>query len=143
MWMPGALIGGILAYMIHPEAWTVGVIVGVVIGLLLGRVVRKPGGDRLAEVETRFGELHDRVDWLDRRVTTLEAVQDATAAAVNTPVVPPSPGPEPIEPLVAPAEAETAPAVEPAAPHDHDRGATRPTTVSRRTPRVQVTAPEP
>ena len=26
MWMPGALIGGILAYMIHPEAWTVGVI---------------------------------------------------------------------------------------------------------------------
>jgi len=116
MWMPGALIGGILAYMVHHEAWTVGVIVGAAIGLLLGRVLHKPGGDRLAEVETRLGELHDRVDWLDRRVTTLEAVQDATAAAIKTPVAPPSLGPEPIEPVVAPAEAETAPAVEPAAP---------------------------
>src|SRR6266446_4925228 len=91
MWMPGALIGGILAYMIHPEAWTVGVIVGVVIGLLLGRVVRKPGGDRLAEVETRLGELHDRVHWLDRRVTTLEAVQDATAPAVEPAAPRPTP----------------------------------------------------
>ena len=102
MWMPGALIGGILAYMVHHEAWTVGVIVGAAIGLLLGRVLHKPGGDRLAEVETRLGELHDRVDWLDRRVTTLEAVQDATAAAIKTPVAPPSLGPEPIEPVVAP-----------------------------------------
>jgi hypothetical protein len=73
MWMPGALIGGLLAYQIYSEVWAIGAVVGALAGLILGRTIAKPPGEqRLAAVEARVAEEHERIDWLDRRVAELE-----------------------------------------------------------------------
>ena len=119
MWMPGALIGGLLAYQIYSEAWALGAAVGALAGLLIGRALAKPPGERrLGELESRFTELTARLDWIDRRLATLERA-DQPAPATATPTVSARPEPAPFEPPIAPAEtiasAETvAPAAEPA-----------------------------
>src|SRR5439155_3706790 len=119
MWMPGALIGGLLAYQIYSEAWALGAAVGALAGLLIGRALAKPPGERrLGELESRFTELTARLDWIDRRLATLERA-DQPAPATATPPPSARPEPPPFEPPIAPAEtiasAETvAPAAEPA-----------------------------
>jgi len=45
MWMPGALIGGLLAYQIYSEAWALGAAVGALAGLLIGRALAKQRAD--------------------------------------------------------------------------------------------------
>jgi len=102
MWMPGALIGGLLAYQIYSEAWALGAVVGALAGLVIGRAIAKPpGARRIVDVEVRLAEARDRLDWLDRRVAALEqssqqAPTTAATAAV-APVAAPPPAPAPVE----------------------------------------------
>jgi uncharacterized protein YcfJ len=50
MWMLGALIGGVLGYIVLSGAGLVGAIVGGVAGWAVDRFIRKPGDNRrLAE----------------------------------------------------------------------------------------------
>jgi uncharacterized membrane protein len=127
MWMPGALIGGLLAYQVYSEAWAIGAVVGALAGLALGRLLTKPAGDRsLAEIDSRLSELTARLDWIDQRLATVErGDQSAAAAAATTAPAPPEPAPveSPLaraatvapsaEPAVDPAAAEPAPWREP------------------------------
>ena len=121
MWMPGALIGGLLAYQIYSEAWAIGAVVGALAGLALGRLLAKPAGDRsLAEVDSRLTELTARLDWIDQRLATVER-GDQSAVVAAAPTVPAPPEPVPIESPLAPAES-VAPTAEPAV----DPGAAEP-----------------
>src|SRR5439155_17699823 len=66
MWMPGALIGGLLAYQVYSDAWALGALIGALAGLVAGRMVAKPSGERrLVEVEGRPAELRGRLEWLE------------------------------------------------------------------------------
>src|SRR5262245_31336110 len=117
MWLPGALIGGLLAYQIYSDAWAVGAAVGALVGLILSRLLAEPPAHRLpSELETQLTELTARLDWIDRRLADLERVESRPPSAA---VWPASATPEPglTEPPVARAETvETfAPATEPAA----------------------------
>jgi Predicted membrane protein (DUF2339)/Protein of unknown function (DUF3999) len=100
VWMPGALIGGLLAYQIYSDAWAIGAVVGALAGLVIGRTIAKPPGEqRLAEVEARLAEVPDRIDWLDRRVAELER-SDRPAPKAES-VTPRRVGPPPPEPVPA------------------------------------------
>jgi uncharacterized membrane protein len=115
MWMLGALIGGVLGYLVLSGAGLVGAILGAAAGWAVDRFVRKPGDNRrLTEAETRIAELHDRLEWLDRRLAALEASSATPASAAAATATPPSaPRPEPAPPASSPPPA-TAP-VEPSA----------------------------
>jgi uncharacterized membrane protein len=114
MWMPGALIGGLLAYQIYSEVWAIGAVVGALAGLILGRTIAKPPGEqRLAGVEARLAEEHDRIDWLSRRVaelkgsdrpapTTAAAPALAAAAFATTPAEPVEAQPPEAAPIQSP-----------------------------------------
>ena len=88
MWMPGALIGGLLAYQIYSDVWAIGAVVGAVAGLILGRTLAKPPGEqRLAVVEARLAEEHDRIDWLSRRLAELKGSDRATPTTAAAPEI--------------------------------------------------------
>ena len=111
MWMPGALIGGLLAYQVYSHAWALGAIIGALAGLVAGRIVAKPSGERrLVEVESRLAELRGRLEWLERRVETLARVDQPAPAATPRP-----PELVPLEPLIARGETVATPVTEPAA----------------------------
>lgn len=126
MWMPGALIGGLLAYQVYSDAWASGAAIGALAGLVVGRMLARPPGERrLSEVETRFSELAARLDWIDRRLGALEHGEQAEPAAA-APAAEPQRESAPVEPSVPPVEIvppttepvagapPTAPAAEPA-----------------------------
>src|SRR5437899_13027895 len=106
--MPGALIGGLLAYQIYSEAWAIGAVVGALAGLVVSRILAKPPGDgRLVDVETRLAEARDRLDWLDRRIAALEQSDrqaPSGATATVAPVAAPPPEPTPVEMPIARSE---------------------------------------
>ena len=98
MWMPGALIGGLLAYQIYSEVWALGAVVGALAGLILGRTLAKPPGEqRLVVVETRLAEEHDRIDWLSRRVAELQG-SDRPAPTTPAPKIAADAAPPPPHP---------------------------------------------
>src|SRR5262245_38272156 len=104
MWMPGALIGGLLAYQIYSDAWAIGVIVGALAGLIVGRLLAGPPAHRPpSELESRLTELTARLDWIDRRLADLERV-DPRASSVAVSPASATPEPAPTEPAVARAE---------------------------------------
>src|SRR5499425_2977092 len=128
MWMPGALIGGLLAYQIYPDTWAIGAVVGALAGLIVGRLLAEPGARPPSELETRLTELTARLDWIDRRLADLErgdrrapGVAAGTASATPEPVpaAPPIARAETIQTFAPPAEsaatAEPVAAVERAA----------------------------
>src|SRR5215813_6621269 len=117
MWMPGALIGGLLAYQIYSDAWAIGVIVGALAGLIVGRLRGEPPAHRPpSELETRLTELTARLDWIDRRLADLER-GDGRAPRVAAWPASATPEIAPTEALVASAETigTFAPAAESAA----------------------------
>ena len=116
MWMPGALIGGLLAYQIYPDTWAIGAVVGALAGLIVGRLLAEPGARPPSELETRLTELTARLDWIDRRLADLER-GDRRAPGVAPGTASATPEPVPAAPPIARAETiETfAPAAESAA----------------------------
>src|SRR5215831_17709628 len=128
MWLPGALIGGLLAYQIYSDAWAIGAAVGALVGLIVGRLLAEPPARRPpSELETRLTELTARLDRIDRRLADLERVDrrapsvaawPASATPETAPTEPPGARAETIEtvaPTAKPAVAAAAPAVAAAA----------------------------
>jgi len=124
MWLPGALIGGLLAYQIYSDAWAIGAAVGALVGLIVGRLLAEPPAHRpTSELETRLTELTARLDWIDRRLADLERVDrrapsvaawPASATPETAPMEPPGARAETIE-TVAPTAKPAVAAAEPPA----------------------------
>jgi len=84
-WMPGALIGGLLAYQITPRPGP----------RRRRRRARRPGdrsrnreaagARRIVDVEVRLAEARDRLDWLDRRVARSNRAANRPTTAATRP----------------------------------------------------------